>query len=430
MGLETVMQGKTEIIPARLGRVVAGYAATADSEHTLSDYWRVCRARWRLIAAIGFGCGVAAAGWSLLQTPIFQAKATVVIDQAGQGTIEKEKGHYSPDTSPEYFQTHFELLKSRVVLQRTAQRLNLTEVPEYSPKESRRSVGISFSSLLGVFRGKRASAPESAEDKEDKLLQAFTSHVEIMPIRGARLAHITVQSEDPRFAAAAANMLANVYIERTQELSSFAKENAAQWFTSHLDELRNKLEASHQALYAFRAKHGLLEGRERHSVSSQKQAEWDSELVKAEMKKAEAQSRFQQLRSVLEGSAQRGNLDWSKLDASAEVLNAPLIQNLRTQEIKVSGEVAELADKYGPLHPKLARAKAELEDLRERIQHEVQKIYDSIKHEYDAALMRERTIKEAAGRHRQDHRRDQAAAHRHAAADRARLPGARQEAVL
>ncbi|MBI5856000.1 MAG: polysaccharide biosynthesis tyrosine autokinase, partial [Nitrospirae bacterium] len=82
--------------------------------------------------------------------------------------------------------------------------------------------------------------------------------------------------------------------------------------------------------------------------------------------------------------------------------SSPLIQNLRAQEIKVSGEVAELSDKYGPLHPKLARAKAELQDLRERIQHEVQKVYDSMRHEYDAALVRERTIKEAVGRHRHE----------------------------
>ncbi|MBH0209905.1 MAG: polysaccharide biosynthesis tyrosine autokinase, partial [Nitrospira sp.] len=54
------------------------------------------------------------------------------------------------------------------------------------------------------------------------------------------------------------------------------------------------------------------------------------------------------------------------------------------------------------LHPRLARAKAELEDLRERIRQEVEKIFDSVKREYDASLARVRAIKEAAGRHRQE----------------------------
>ena len=212
-------------------------------------------------------------------------------------------------------------------------------------------------------------------------------------------------SEDPKFAALIANTLASVYIERTQELNAVSKEKAAQWFTSHLDELRKKAEASQQALYLFRVKHGLLGGRERQTVTVQTNSELDSELVRAEMKQAEARSRMEQIKSVLRNrTGQNGaiEIDWSSLDASTEVLSSPLIQTLRAQDIKASGQVAELAEKYGPLHPKLARAKAEMQDLRERIRQEVQKIFDSVKHEYDAAFGRVRVIKEAAGRHRQE----------------------------
>ena len=81
-----------------------------------------------------------------------------------------------------------------------------------------------------------------------------------MPIRGARLAYITVNSKDPKFAARAANTLATVYIEGAQELSSSSKEKATQWFTGQLDDARKKVEASQQALYVFRSKHGLLGG--------------------------------------------------------------------------------------------------------------------------------------------------------------------------
>ena len=50
----------------------------------------------------------------------------------------------------------------------------------------------------------------------------------------------------------------------------------------------------------------------------------------------------------------------------------------------------------------MARTQAELQDLRERIQQEVQKIYDSVKREYDGALARERAIRDAVNRHRQE----------------------------
>lgn len=366
------------------------------------DFFVLCRRRWLLIGSIAAGCTLVAMAWSFSQTPVYQGRATVVIDQQNAGILERDKVHASPDVSPEYFATHFELMRSRTVLQRTAQRLNLKEQPEYNPALAKKK-SWSFTLWPSSAHDREAAKSDepalSPEAAEDRLLKQFGEHLEIMPVRGARLAHILAQSEDPALAALAVNTLANVYIERTQELSAKSTENSATWFMTHVDELRKKVEASQQALYVFRTKHGLRDGR---SGAGQQMGELESELVKAEMKKAEAQSRFQQIQSVLQGPNQKGEIDWSNLDASTEVLSSPLIQNLRAQEIKGAGDVAELSDKYGPLHPKLARAKAELEDLRGRIQHEVEKVYDSVKHEYNAALVRERTIKEAVGRHRHE----------------------------
>jgi len=395
------MDRKTDLIPFQ--QVQGDGPETA-----LADYAGACRRRIWLIAACAVGFAVAAAVWSLLQTPLYQAKATVVVEQEGQSALEKDRG-YNPDLTPEYFQTQFELMKSHLVFQRTAQLIHLFERPEYKPNPS------ALRSLFGsIFPGppstdvaglKNGAGGLPSEEIDDRLLKRFAETVEIVPIRGARLAHVIATSEDPKFAALIANTLASVYIDRTQELNALSKEKAAQWFTAHLDELRKKAEASQQALYLFRVKHGLLGGRDRQSVTAQTNNELDAELVRVEMRRADAQSRLEQIQSVLRNrTGQDGaiEIDWSSLDALTEVLSSPLIQTLRAQDIRVSGQVAELAEKYGPLHPKLARAKAELQDLRERIRQEVQKIFDSVKHEYNTAVSRVRVIKEAAGRHRQE----------------------------
>jgi len=369
-------------------------------ETALADYAGACRRRIWLIVACAVGFAGIAAAWSFLQTPLYQAKATVVVEQEGQSALEKDRS-YSPDRSPDYFQTQFELMKSHHVYNRTAKLLHLSEQPEYERKPS--ALG---SLLSGIMPGPPKGADEPSSDEVDeRLLTRFAETVEIVPMRGARLAHVIATSEDPKFAALVANTLASVYIERTQELNALSKEKSAQWFTTHLDELRTKAEASQQALYLFRVKHGLLGGKDRQSATTQTNAELDTELVRAEMRRADAQSRLEQIQSVLRNrTGQNGaiEIDWSSLDALTEVLSSPLIQALRAQDIKASGQVAELSDKYGPLHPKLARAKAELEDLRERIRQEVQKIFDSVKHEYNTAVSRVRVIKEAAGRHRQE----------------------------
>lgn len=369
-------------------------------ESAFADYAGACRRRIWLIVACTVGFAVVAAVWSLVQMPLYQAKATVVVDHAGPGGLERDR-ESRQDLTPEFFQTQFELMKSHHVFQRTAQLLHLSERPEYERKPS------ALGSLLSVIMpGPPKGADEPSSDEvDDRLLNRFAETVEIVPIRGARLAHVIATSEDPKFAALIANTLASVYIDRTQELNALSKEKSAQWFTTHLDELRKKAEASQQALYLFRVKHGLLGGKDRQSATAQTNTELDTEFVRAEMRRADAQSRLEQIQSVLRNrTGQNGaiEIDWSSLDALTEVLSSPLIQTLRAQDIRVSGQVAELSEKYGPLHPKLAHAKAELQDLRERIRQEVQKIFDSVKHEYNTAVSRVRVIKEAAGRHRQE----------------------------
>ena len=379
--------------------------AENEVEYTLHEYVTACKRHIWLITLVAGCFVVTAAVWSLLKTPIYQAKATVVIENEGPGGLENDKSHY-PDNSPEYVQTYFELLKSHHVLQRTAQLLKLSDCPEYQPQPSAVQNFLKKvlpRSIQERWQPKQNYRPQSVEEAEERQLEQFAQNIEIMPIRGARLAHVTASSIDPAFAALAANTLVSVYIERNQELSANSKEQAAQWFTTHLNELREKVQASQQALYLFRAKHGLLTGEERKSVAIQTLAELNSQLVKTEMAKAEAQSRFEQMRLALNGERNGAkSLDWSKLDSQTHVLNSPLIQTLRAQEITVSSQVAQLSKKYGPLHPKVAHMKAELQDLQQRVQQEVQKIYHSVKHQYDMAVAHDRAVKEAISQYSAD----------------------------
>ncbi len=374
----------------------------------LNEYADACWRRIWLIVAMAVGCAGAAAGWSFMQIPQYQAKATVVVEQVGSSGFEYDRGYRQSDLSPEYFQTQFELMKSHYVFQRTAQLLHLSEQPEYKQKSSLLSSLVGDTqpaAVTGVLRQEESADGQVPGEGDERLLKQFAAAIEIVPIRGARLAHVIATSEDPEFAARMANTLASTYIERTQKLNALSKEKAAEWYTTHLDELRKKAESSQQALYQFRVKHGLMGGHEQQAAKAHTNTELDSELVRAEMKQAEAKSRLAQIESVLRNRTDQNGvstIDWSSLDASTEVLSSALIQALRAQDIRASGQVAELEETYGPLHPKLIHAKAERQDLRGRIEQEIQKIFDSVKHEYDAASGRVRVIKEATGRHRQE----------------------------
>jgi succinoglycan biosynthesis transport protein ExoP len=371
-------------------------------DYGLIDYLNVCRERIWLIVGMALTCALLAAVWSYLQIPLYQAKATVVIEQEGPGALDRDKSYFH-DVTPEYFQTHFELMKSHAVLERTAHQLHVADWPEYRPQPASEK----FDAMSLLPQGIRnlldpKQAPHKTES-EEQLLDAFAGNIEIMPIRGTRLAYVLAQSQNPDFAALAANTIASVYIDYSEELASAARGKAAKWFTSHLDDLRNRVETAQRSLYDYRSKHGILGERDRQPVSAHNLVELNSELVKAEVRKAEAQTRYQQIQSTLRNRTRDGSIDSSSLDASStEVLTSPLIQNLRAQEIGASRQVVELSEKYGLLHPKLMRAKSELQLLQTKIQEEIQKIYDSVKREYDVAVARERAMREAVGRYQEE----------------------------
>jgi succinoglycan biosynthesis transport protein ExoP len=387
-------------------------------ENYLLELLGILKRRWVSILVSAVACLLLAIGWSHIQVPVFESTATVLIEAESPDPLEKARiPVLETISSPDYYETQVELLKSHRVLEKAALRLKLAERPEYTNPPS--GVIEKASKFLPRTVTELLMKEEATKIKSDvegfnegsndgmagkfghDMLRRFQERVQVRAVRGTRLARITARSNDRKFAAEIANTVAEIYIELNNEVKGKAKENALQWFSSNLNALRTKVEESEQALYGYRAKRGVVDVHDRQTMAAQRLAELNSELVKAEIKRAEAQSRYQQIAGILGNRKSREDIDLSKWDDYSEVLTSPLIQTLRAQEIKVSGEMAELADKYGPLHPKMARVKSELQNLQDRIRSEVEKIYSSLKHDRDAAVAREEAIKAAVDKQKQ-----------------------------
>ena len=94
--------------------IIAVHPVQADrSENTFAEYVDICRRHVWLIVILAVGSAIIAGVWSFNQTPVYSAKATIVIEQETPGALEKDR--YRPaDTAPEYFQTHFELIVEKL----------------------------------------------------------------------------------------------------------------------------------------------------------------------------------------------------------------------------------------------------------------------------------------------------------------------------
>lgn len=370
----------------------------SSTETHLRDYIRrILKRKW---AVLGLFASVitGTALYVSMQPLVYESTVSLLVEPTGPNVMSKtvEEVYAPSNVSIDYYKTQYEILKGYQILRVAALQLNLKDHREYTPKplgpleswygETKSLLANTLVALVTSPTGQDIVAqPES--QKERQLVEAFREHVKVHPVLNSRIIRISVESIDPQLAANAANAIAAVYITRSMEMKSGAAEEATKWIATRVEDLRRKVQESEQALQLFANRYGLVNIDEKKRLVTQKLGDLQSQLVQAETKRVEAEARFKQIESVLDNP--------KDLESSIEVLSSTLISTLRSQESQAGQKVAELNEKYGPRHPTLVQAASELREIQARIQHEIKKVYTSVRVEYEVATGRERVVRNA-----------------------------------
>jgi capsular exopolysaccharide synthesis family protein len=190
---------------------------------------------------------------------------------------------------------------------------------------------------------------------------------------------------DARTAAVIANTFAQEYLNSQLEDKFDATRRANQWMNDRLKQMQKSVQASELAVEKFReannmtAANGVL-------LSDQQLSELNSQLILARTQLAEEQAKYSQARRLQQSG--RG------IESAAEVLNNPLISNLREQEATVRRDMADLASRYGERHPRMITVRNQLSDLQRKIGEEVSKIQGSLENNVAVAQARVNTLQE------------------------------------
>lgn len=406
-------------------------SSEVDESEKILEYVNVLRQRkWMIVSFALVGAGLAA-GWSYTQTPIYQSSAQIMIERNDPKVISAQLQEDSGGSSPRVrMETHMKLMTSYPVLEEAVEQLNLSEQPEYQglPKGLDKLIlGIETpwireglqelvafpntmkKMVISAIKGEPKSNSRKSEQEgigegneasnkkvPSSLVFSFKSRVSVAWIEDTKIVEVAVMSEKPKFAAFAANKLAQVYIDRNLEKKSQFSKFASGWFASELDNLRGKVQESEQILYAFRAKHGLVNLSSQQTVAAQRLAQQNLEMNSAEQQRTDAQTRYKRIEAIrakVRSQAEGKPVDRSDLDSLSEVLDSSVIRGLRAREIESLVALANLSDKYGPLHPKMIKARTELQELKVRMTEEIDKVYGSVKNKYQLALAREKAVR-------------------------------------
>lgn len=296
---------------------------------------------------------------------------------------------FSPDA--ERVQNESFIIQSRGLAKQVIDRLHLADNPEFNPELSRapiwqRYLGDAVSWLAG-WRNKTGGsrsdsnvqpdpnaqyAPSAAESRENELIDVFLSKVDVSTLGRSHVLSILADSQNPGMAAAVANTLADAYLKEQRGNKVETTNRVEKYLMDRVAELRQQVEKSEQAVEDYRRQNGLYKGATT-GLTSQQITELNTQLILAQTAKAEADSRLHEAQS-LRSTGIEG-------DSVPEVLRSPLIQSLKGQEAAAGSRLAELSGTYGPRHPSVIRARAEIADIQRKVRTEIARVIGSLRQE-------------------------------------------------
>jgi succinoglycan biosynthesis transport protein ExoP len=359
-------------------RSIVGAVRKRGDTLDLVIYWRsIAKRKWAILA-VGVTIAAAAAVIVNTMTPIYRSTATLLIEQnsAKVAPTEEAYGGGGAGDSREHFQTQAEILKSRALAVKLVDKLRLVEHPEFDPRKRQPPVIDSLKSRLGM-------AVEEQQWTEAQLHKAAVgeviSRMTVEPVRLSQLIKVHFESADPATAAQVANAIAETYIESDMEARDQMNLRASEWLGGRLGGLKKNLTESERALQNYREHAKLIETRGLAQSGASRQIEdLTTRLVAATQRRFAAEHAYDQITGA------KGDLDILPV-----VMRNTLIQRLKEAESEAEKRVQDLSNRYGPEHPRMVQAEAELKQARENMRREVDTVVSSLKNEYELARANE-----------------------------------------
>lgn len=354
-------------------------------------------------------------------TPLYSAVTLVEIGQKETNVFDFEAVVSGLSVDASSVETQIRVIRSRKLANKTVEKLQLYQDPEFNPalrapsaparwldtllrntantdkapSEERSAENLSEESewynfvsplvdkLAVLLSDTEEPGIEKAiilEREQNRVINKFLEGLKVESEGISRVIAIWFESANPRTAASITNTLADYYIVAQLDAKLEATQLANEWLNNRIKELREEVEVTERATEVYRERSGLIRGSRNVSLAVEQISELSTQHVLAKAMLAEAEARFRHAERLLKSP--RG------IETASEVLASPLIQKLREEESRVERQVAELSVQYGERHPTMINARAEHRDLTAKIKTEVNKIIEGLRNEVAVARAR------------------------------------------
>jgi capsular exopolysaccharide synthesis family protein len=341
------------------------------------------RPRWRLIAGLVIAITTLTYLVCELITPLYATRAIVMIDpREAKRAASSADQTAMPPSEETVRKNEIAIIRSRSVAEAVIARLSLDRYPEFNPAlrstfwlhdvaeelvSLRARATSTLLSLLSPSEPARTTFRSLEDRGPERITDVFLDRLRVTSTDASRVIEIGFFSENAQRAALIANTIADEYVLYKSHLEIAEARSAAQYLEQNVEEINRKIRDSERAIEEMRSERGLLPTANVKVIIDQL-SEVNKQLGAATAERVNAQGWLAELHSA------RGA---GRPDSAASVLGSQLIQRLQAEGALLAAKIAEMSASYGENHPKMIEARAQLKDLRARIDAEVAKITTS-----------------------------------------------------
>jgi len=334
--------------------------------------------------------------------PVYRASAKILIQKNNAPPLLMNRGH---SYDPGFLATQSQVIKSSKVGKKVVKNLNLDETyRQYFPKENSEPSVIQKAKnwlrklfdtglKLAGLRNQQTAIDKSGKkelneaEKKERRIESLAAMIGgSISVQSAteegNIVEVSFVSSNPAFAKNIVNSVASAYKQVLLEMRTQSTTETIEWMKVKAASQREKLEASERRLKEYKKTHDIYTVGDEEAIFPAKISRLSQRLTQAQAEVKELESLYQEINRI----------------STREALNLPVIaennvvRDLREKIINQEQEIDGLSKKIGNKHPRMIRAKKDLDALKETLEEEIQSAIQSVKNKYELAEKKAKSI--------------------------------------
>jgi polysaccharide biosynthesis transport protein len=318
---------------------------------------------------------------TLMTSKTYSSSTTIKIDRTAPRVIREQQPQNEDSYDPQFYETQYELIKSRMLADRVATALNLGQTDFVAVPQS----GL-MSNFLSRLLG-RASSPKLAdvaaagEHRQEQAVAQIMGGLSVKPILESSIVQIRYANRSPVWAQQISIAVAEQYEKMILDMRFSAASYARNYLSDQLKEAKLKLEASEKQLIAYAQKEGIVD-------LDNKQPQITTELQAIQNAYSSAVAN----RVTLEQTWREAQVDGGA--ALPQVMSDSLIQAARGKLAQLRGTYQDRLTVLKPGMPEMIALQTQINVTETDIKNQINLIKNSIKTQYDYAAANEKALGE------------------------------------